>query len=192
MLKTISAHTPAALEMAIQKTQNWLLTQQHERVLGGRTRSRCQCHCGLYSFYVFYDRSMEILKMGSCTDYVRLKQQDDGFWNAYHDGPGDLNVSIQVYFALKLAGVSASAPYMQSARQFILSMGGVMKVNTITRIWLALFGQYYYRGTPSIPPEIALLPDRFFFNIYEFASWSRETIMALMLILSLKPVCKVP
>ncbi len=67
-----------------------------------------------------------------------------------------------------------------------------MKANTITRIWLALFGQFDYRGTPSIPPEIILLPNWFYFNIYEFASWSRETIMALMIILTVRPVCQVP
>jgi squalene-hopene/tetraprenyl-beta-curcumene cyclase len=67
-----------------------------------------------------------------------------------------------------------------------------MKANTITRIWLSLFGQYDYRGTPSIPPEVVFLPNWFYFNIYEFASWSRETVMALILILALKPVCKVP
>lgn len=193
MLKTISADTPAALEMAIQKTQNWLLTQQHEEGFWvGELEADASVTAGYIPFMYFMTGQLDSEKRDLMINYVRLKQQDDGSWNAYHDGPGDLNVSIQVYFALKLAGVSASAPYMQSARQFILSMGGVMKVNTITRIWLALFGQYDYRGTPSIPPEIALLPDRFFFNIYEFASWSRETIMALMLILSLKPVCKVP
>ena len=43
-----------------------------------------------------------------------------------------------------------------------------------------------------MPPEIVFLPNWFYFNIYEFASWSRATIVALMIVLTEKPVCDVP
>ena len=60
------------------------------------------------------------------------------------------------------------------------------------KTWLALFGQFDWRCLPSIPPEIIYLPNWFYVNIYEFASWSRATIVALMLVLALKPVCSIP
>jgi squalene-hopene/tetraprenyl-beta-curcumene cyclase len=123
---------------------------------------------------------------------VTGKQKQDGSWSCYFDGPGDINVSIQCYFALKLGGLSFHDPRMEQARRFILEKGGIIKANTLTKIWLALFGQYKWQGTPSVPPEIILLPDWFYLNIYEFASWSRATLVALMVVLSKRSVCKVP
>jgi squalene-hopene/tetraprenyl-beta-curcumene cyclase len=94
--------------------------------------------------------------------------------------------------ALKLAGVSAEEPCLRRARTFILANGGIGKANVLTKIWLALFGQFDWQGTPTVPPEVILLPSWFYLNIYEFASWSRATIVALSLVLTLKPVCPVP
>jgi len=181
------------LAEAIKKTQEFLLQKQDKTGFWvGELEADASVTAGYIPFIYFMSENMDADKRDRIINFIRLKQKDDGSWSSFHAGPGDLNVTVQVYFALKLAGISASEPCMLMARQFILSNGGVMKVNTITRIWLAMFGQYDYRGTPSIPLEIALLPNSFFFNIYEFASWSRETIMALMLILALKPVCKIP
>ena len=81
---------------------------------------------------------------------------------------------------------------MHRARDFILAQGGIRQANVITKIWLALFGQFDWRETPSVPPEVVFLPNWFYFNIYEFASWSRATIMALAIVLTQKPVCVVP
>jgi squalene-hopene/tetraprenyl-beta-curcumene cyclase len=81
---------------------------------------------------------------------------------------------------------------MRRARDFVIEKGGVMRANLITRIWLALFGQFDWRGIPTIPPEIVLLPAWFYFNIYEFSSWTRATIMALAILTTEKPVCRVP
>jgi len=181
------------LDEAIKKTQEFLLRKQDKTGFwAGELEADASVTAGYIPFIYFMSENMDAGIRDRIINFIRLKQKDDGSWSIYHAGPGDLNVTVQVYFALKLAGISASEPHMLRARQFVMYNGGVMKVNTITRIWLAMFGQYDYRGTPSIPLEIALLPNSFFFNIYEFASWSRETIMALMLILALKPVCKIP
>lgn len=132
------------------------------------------------------------IKQQKVVNYVKSKQRGDGSWSTYYGGPGDLSVTVQAYFALKLAGISAQEPFMQRARDFVLSHGGITKSNTLTKIWLALFGQLDWRGTPSMPPDIILLPNWFYFNIYEFASWSRATIVALMVVLTNKPVCRIP
>lgn len=125
-------------------------------------------------------------------NFVASRQNRDGSWSSHRGGPGDLNVSIQTYFDLKLAGVSADEPMMTRARDFILSKGGICRSNVFTKIWLALFGQYPWEGTPSLPPELILLPNWFYINIYEFASWSRATIVALSVVLTNRPTCHVP
>lgn len=126
------------------------------------------------------------------TNYILSKQRVDGSWGQYYQAPGDVSTSVECYFALKLAGLSPELEQMQKARQFILSRGGVPKVRVFTKIWLALFGQWDWKGTPHMPPELIFLPSWFPFNIYEFASWARATIVPMLIILTHYPTCQVP
>jgi squalene-hopene/tetraprenyl-beta-curcumene cyclase len=181
------------LEEAMIKSRGYLINHQSDQGFWvGELEADASVTAGYIPLMYFMQGKVDPVKQAKAINYVKSKQNTDGSWSAYYKGPGDLNVTIQVYFALKLGGVTASDPCLQKAREFILDGGGLMKANTITRIWLAVFGQFDYKGTPSIPPECIFSPNWFVLNIYEFASWSRETILALMLILSLKPVCKVP
>ena len=123
--------------------------------------------------------------------YLRRQQRPDGAWAIYHDGPPDLNATVEAYFALKMAGVSAQEPAMRKARQFVLSAGGVPKVRNFTKVWLALFGQWDWRGVPVLPPELILLPHWFPLNIYDFASWARPTIVPMLVLLTERPVCPI-
>ena len=81
---------------------------------------------------------------------------------------------------------------MRRAREFVLSQGGIARSRVFTRIWLALFGQYDWRALPVMPPELMLLPNWFPLNIYAFGSWARATIVALLVVMTLKPVCPLP
>lgn len=189
--------TPVALEErlaeAIRQAQEYLLARQNE---GGWWVGELEADASVAAGYV----PLMFLLHGQAdpgrtlraVQYVLGKQNADGSWAAYHGGPGDLGVSIQCYFSLKLSGVPADDPAMQRARAFILANGGICRVNVYTRVWLALFGQYDWRGVPAVPPEIILLPNWAYLNIYEFASWSRATIVALSIVLTLKPVCPLP
>jgi squalene-hopene/tetraprenyl-beta-curcumene cyclase len=125
-------------------------------------------------------------------NYLRSQQRPDGTWAIYHEGPSDINATVESYFALKLAGVSADDPSMRKAREFVLSAGGVPKVRIFTKVWLALFGQWDWRGVPVLPPEMIFLPPWFPLNIYDFACWARATIVPMLIILNERPVCPVP
>ncbi len=118
---------------------------------------------------------------------IRRRQSPDGSWCTYYGAPGDLSTSIECYFALKLAGDSPEAPHMTKARDFILRRGGVPKARVFTKIWLALFGQWDWRGTPAMPPDMMMMPKWAPFNIYRFASWARATIVPMTIILTLYP-----
>ena len=117
-------------------------------------------------------------------------QQRDGGWHIYDGGPSELSATVEAYFALKLAGLSPDEPCMQKAREFILAKGGVEKSRVFTKINLALFGQYSWEGIPSMPVEMMFLPTGFYFNIYEFSSWSRSVIVPLMIVFAQKPRVK--
>ncbi len=125
-------------------------------------------------------------------NHILKRQQQDGSWGLYYSAPGDLSTSVECYFALKLAGHSPDSPELAKARGFILSRGGVPRTRVFTKIWLALFGQWDWKGVPHLPPEMVLLPPYLPFNVYDFSAWSRPTIVPMMIILSHRPHCPVP
>jgi len=181
------------VDQTIKKAQNHLLgIQSQEGYWVGELEADVTVTAGYIPLMYFMRGKVDPERQQKVVNYVISKQRVDGSWSIYYDGPGDLNVTIQAYFALKLAGVSLREPFMQRAREFVLAHGGITKANVFTKIWLALFSQFDWQGIPSMPPEIIFLPNWFYFNIYEFASWSRATILALMVVLTKKPVCHIP
>src|SRR5213083_2002092 len=124
--------------------------------------------------------------------YLRRRQRDDGGFDLFPGGPTNLSATIKAYFAMKMAGVPVSDPAMVRARERILEMGGPLKANVFTKIQLALFGEYDWNGVPAMPVEIMLLPQAFFFNLYEVSYWSRTVIVPLLVIMDRKPVKWLP
>ncbi len=103
-----------------------------------------------------------------------------------------MNASVKAYFALKLAGHSADLPFMHEARANILRLGGIPKMNTFSKLYLALLGQFPWQYLPSIPVEMVLLPNWAFFNIYKMSSWSRAMLVPLAIINHFKPTRELP
>jgi squalene-hopene/tetraprenyl-beta-curcumene cyclase len=126
------------------------------------------------------------------TNRILSEQRDDGTWGQFYGAPGDLSTSVECYFALKLAGISPDEPMMRKAKDFILTKGGVSETRVFTKIWLALFGQWDWKGVPAMPAEIMLLPDWFPVSIYDFSSWARATIVPLLILIDRKPVKPIP
>ncbi len=47
---------------------------------------------------------------------------------------------------------------MQEARANILRLGGIPRMNTYSKLYLALLGQFPWKYLPAIPVEMVLLP----------------------------------
>ncbi len=121
---------------------------------------------------------------------IRSRQLIDGGWPLFNvDGTSNISASVKAYFALKVYGDSADEPHMVKARQYILSMGGAVRVNVFTRICLALFGQIPWRTAPFMPVEIMLLPQWFFFHLSKISYWSRTVLVPLLILYAKNPVC---
>ncbi len=124
--------------------------------------------------------------------YILELQGEDGSWPIYWGGPGDVSVTTEAYFALKLAGVDPEREEMTRARDFIRAQGGVGATRIFTRIWLALFGQFEWSALPAMPPESILAPVSAPLNVYRFASWARATIVAIFMVWAYRPVVPIP
>ena len=172
---------------ALERTQQYFFRTQHE---DGYWWGELESNPTMEAEYIMLTHFMgsdEGDRICRVAEDIRRRQSADGSWRMYYGAPGDLSTSIECYFALKLAGDPADAPHMARARAFILAQGGVPQARVFTKIWLALFGQWDWKGTPAMPPDMMLLPKWAPFNIYRFASWARATIVPMTVILTLHP-----
>ena len=125
--------------------------------------------------------------MKKAEKFLRSQQRDHGGWELFYDDGGNLSTSVETYTALKLLGVPATDPAMVRAREFILARGGVSRTRIFTKLHLALIGCYEWRGVPSLPAWVMLLPDFLPFNIYEMSSWARGSTVPLLIVLDRQP-----
>ncbi|HET9076140.1 MAG TPA: squalene--hopene cyclase [Acidimicrobiales bacterium] len=129
---------------------------------------------------------------GRSARWIRANQQPDGSWATFYGGPPDLSATIEAYVALRLAGDSPDAEHMRRAAASVRSRGGIAASRVFTRIWLAVVGRWSWDDLPVLPPEIMFLPPQVPLNIYDFACWARQTVVALTVVMSKRPSRPLP
>jgi squalene-hopene/tetraprenyl-beta-curcumene cyclase len=125
-------------------------------------------------------------------EWIRSQQRPDGTWSNFSGGPAELSTTIEAYVALRLAGDEPEATHMRAASAHVRDAGGIQQARVFTRIWLAMFGAWDWDKVPSLMPEQILLPTWFPLNVYDFACWARQTVVALSVVLALRPVRPLP
>jgi len=125
-------------------------------------------------------------------NYLRGLQNPHGGWSLFPGGPSDLSATVKAYFALKLSGDNPQSAHMRRARQIVLKQGGAERCNSFTKFYFAALGQISYDACPSIPPEIALLPKWFYFNLYHVSAWTRTMILPLSFVTTLRYTRHIP
>src|ERR1035437_1927762 len=120
--------------------------------------------------------------------WIRSQQRADGTWANFHGGPGDVSTTVEAYWALRLAGEDPGAAHMSAAAEFVRAHGGVEAARVFTHLWLALFGLWSWDRVPALPAEGMLLPASLPLNVYAFACWARQTIVALSIVKAHRPV----
>jgi squalene-hopene/tetraprenyl-beta-curcumene cyclase len=175
---------------AMARARDYLFSQQHE---DGYWCGELEADSTLESDYI----AIHILlgtgnreRMERAVPEIIRQQNQDGGWPIFAGGPSNISASVKAYFALKLMGLNADHPVLESARACILGMGGATECNTFTKIYLCFLGQYDWEAVPAIPPEIVLFPNWFWFNLYEISSWSRAILVPLSICYARKPFKK--
>jgi squalene-hopene/tetraprenyl-beta-curcumene cyclase len=184
--------TADPVPLAIHRAQQNLLRLQHPDGYWCGELMVDSTLCSDYILYMHWSGKLDEVLQDKCVAHIRRRQLGDGGWNIYEGGPSEINATVKAYFALKLAGHSPDAPWMREARAAALRLGGIPRMNTYAKLYLALLGQFPWKYLPAIPVELILLPDWFFFNIYEMSSWSRAMLMPLAILNHLKPTRQLP
>ena len=180
--------TPASLKQAIALAQEHLLAIQH---LEGYWWAELESNVSITAEVVLLHKvwkSDTTRPLAKAATYLRSQQREHGGWELYYGDGGDLSTSVEAYMALRLLGVTPHDPALVKARKFILQQGGISKTRIFTKLHLALIGCYDWRGLPSIPPWIMLLPESSPFTIYEMSSWARGSTVPLLMVFDRKPV----
>ncbi len=185
--RTERASSP--LDLGIQLAQEALLTKQHPDdgfwcadLSGGDVTVECDTIM-LLNFLGQGDSP----KVARLAQAVRAAQLPDGGWPIYLDGPADLSATVKAYWALKFAGYQPEDPALTKARARIAELGGIHRVKTYSKFYMALFGLYDWEGVPSIPPDLMLFPNWFPFNIYAMSAWTRSIVIPLSIIWARRP-----
>jgi len=184
--------SPDRLAAAIARAQSNLLRLQHSDGYWCGELFVDATLCSDYIAYMHWAGEVDAVLQEKCAAHVRRRQLPDGGWNIYEGGPSDVNASVKAYFALKLAGHAPTQPRMQEARACILRLGGIPRMNTYAKLYLALLGQFPWKYLPTVPPEMILFPRGFVFSIYEMSSWSRAMLVPLAILNHFKPTRQLP
>src|SRR5256885_4340494 len=175
------------LETAIQRSQRHLLSiQKPEGYWIGELMVDSTLVSDTIAFH-HWDGSVDLEWQRKAVNHIFSMQLPDGGWNIYLGGPCEVNATIKGYLALKLAGVPVTDPRMLKAREVALSLGGVPRMNTFSKLYLALLGLYPWDYVPTIPSEVILIGKWFYVNFNEMSSWSRSMLVPLAIINHFKP-----
>ena len=180
------------LEQAIERGADHLLSLQFEP---GYWLGELEADSTLESDYIYYLHVLgkaDPARVAKLANYVRQKQLPDGGWSIYPGGPSELNATCKAYFALKLAGDNPKSARMIDARETVLRLGGLERSNSYVRFYLAVTGALGWEMVPSILPEMMLLPNWFYLNIYEMSSWTRGIVIPMAILSALRPNWRLP
>ena len=185
-----STATVVTIERAIASSQEYLLSiQEPDGYWCAELESNVTITAEVVLLHKIWqsDRTRPLAKAET---YLRSQQQEHGGWELYYGDGGELSTTVEAYMALRLLGVRATDSALLKAKKFILQRGGISKTRIFTKLHLALIGCYDWRGLPSIPPSIMLLPENPLFTIYEMSSWARGSTVPLLIVFDRKPIFK--
>jgi len=184
--------TDVEIAQAISRAQENLLRQQQPDGHWCGELLVDSTLCSDYVLFMHWCGEVDAQLQQRCVRHIVKRQLLDGGWNIFHGGPSEINASVKAYFALKLAGYSTDAPFMHEARANIMRLGGIPQMNTFSKLYLALLGQFPWKYLPTIPVEMVLLPRWAPFHICKMSSWSRAMLIPLSIINHFKPTRVLP
>ena len=188
-------HGPVAadpLARGDRRAQQNLLRLQHEEGYWCGELVVDSTLCSDYVLYMHWADEVDPVLEEKCVAHIRRRQLRR--WRLEHlRGRSERSQrERQSLLRAETGGHPPTHPWMQEARACILRLGGIPRMNTYAKLYLALLGQFPWKYLPTVPAEIDLLPEWCFFNVYELSSWSRAMLMPLAILNHFKPTRELP
>jgi squalene-hopene/tetraprenyl-beta-curcumene cyclase len=182
----------SGLDEAVTRSQSYLLSEQHpEGYWVGELLVDVTLVSDMVVFYHWWGK-VDPAWEKKAVHHIFEKQLPEGGWNIYPHGPSEVNATIKAYLALKLAGVPITDPRMLRAREVATTLGGVPRMNTFSKLYLALVGLVGWNHVPTIPSEVLLIGKWFHVNFWEMSNWSRAMLVPLAIINHFRPTKALP
>ncbi|MBO0600676.1 squalene--hopene cyclase [Sporosarcina sp. E16_3] len=145
------------------------------------------------AYMIILLRSLEINDenlIRGLTERILSKQEANGAWKLFFDeGDGNVSATTEAYYSLLYSGYVSKDDYrLLAAKKFILENGGLEKSQMLTKIILAITGQYPWPPSFPIPIEIILLPLHFPINFYDISVYGRVNFAPIMILANKKYV----
>lgn len=176
-----------ALAQTIARSQQYLLSQQREGCYWiGELIVDVTLVADMVAYH-HWNGKVDREWQRKAVNHIFSLQLPEGGWNIYYGGPSEVNATIKAYLALKLAGVPITDPRMLKAREVAKNLGGVPRMNTFSKLYLALLGLYPWKYVPTIPCEVILLGKWFHVNFHDMSNWTRAMLVPLAIINHFKP-----
>ncbi|MBI3875416.1 MAG: squalene--hopene cyclase, partial [Verrucomicrobia bacterium] len=183
----LSSLSLVEVNAAVARSQNYLLSIQKPE---GYWVGELMVDSTLVSDTIAYHHwagDVNVEWQRKAVNHIFSMQLEDGGWNIYYGGPAEVNATIKAYLALKLAGVPVTDSRMLKAREMAVHLGGVPRMNTFSKLYLALLGLHPWKHVPTIPCEVLLLGKWFHVNFWDMSNWSRAMLVPLAIINHFKP-----
>src|SRR3989442_8516951 len=166
-----------ALDTAVERGAERLLSLRHP---DGWWKGELESNATMIAEHLFLLHFLGLRDAGTdqlLANELLARRRADGTWSIWFDGPPDLSVTVEVYAALKLAGVDPGG----QTREYIQRAGGGPRTRVFTPAFLALIGQWPWHPLPHVPVELVLLPPDGPPSGYDFALLAPQTKVSLVL-----------
>ena len=112
----------------------------------------------------------------------RRTRLGSGLWGLHAHSPPYLFVTTLVYVAARLLGLSRDDPLLVPAARFIAAEGGVLRIPSWGKFWLAMLNLYDWEGLNPLVPELWALPRRLPIHPGRFYCHTRLIYLAMTVI----------
>jgi squalene-hopene/tetraprenyl-beta-curcumene cyclase len=174
--------------MHLERAVDWLLDRQRS---DGSWYAEFETDIAPTAEYIFLYKCLgaDLNRLRpSLLRHLLSQQRDDGSWTAYFDGPGDLNLTVLGYVALRALGLEPTRGPAIRAREVIGRLGGVEATPYYGKFWLALLGLYPWSRLIPIPLELFYLPSVVPGSVRSLQILLRMDLVARLLLVSRRAV----
>ncbi|MFI3290850.1 MAG: squalene--hopene cyclase [Opitutales bacterium] len=188
-----SKNTQKTLKETIKAAAKWVIPQQNSEGMWVAPLDTNCCMEAQWLLCMYFIDNAKDEKKDGVIRHILDKRRSDGTWDVYYGSEqGDINATIECYFALRLYGIDPEDEMMLKTKNWLIENKWTENIRVFTKYWLALFGEWPWANTPVMPPEIMFLPSWCTFNIYDFACWARSTMLPISILTVRRPVKALP